>query len=485
MKVSIATGFYESDSLPVANQRLINWRVNIPQTEGPLSNATLFGTEGLSQVETSGLIKQVNRGAHTKAGIAYELNGQILYRLELAIDENLVETYTLVPLGTIPGINRASFSDNGKQLMVINEVGDGWIIDETAIPVFQSIVDAGFKANGTPQQVDFVDSFFLVTTDSKKFIRSDSNNGLSWNSLNVFTAEADPDDIVAPIVFKNQAFIGGSQTIEAFQDIGGIFQRVSGMIINKGIFAPFGIVVTSDSFMFIGGGVNESPAIWAFQGNGVVKVSTTAIDSILSGFTETDIQSAFAYSYAKKGAYIVGFTFPKITLEYNTINQKWNERESLVTDTKGNVINTRWRANSVITAYNKVIVGDAQDGRIGILDPDFFDEYQEEILREFSSMPFQNQTNAFSIPRIELTMESGTGTAELDPKIRMRTSRDAKKYSDELWRSIGKIGEYERRTVWNKVGRFARFGVMNFKFSEKVKPVVISLDATIKGGTRG
>ena len=76
----------------------------------------------------------------------------------------------------------------------MNDLNQIWIIDESSGSPFLPITDAGFKANGVPEQVVFIDSFFLVTTDSKKFIRSDANNGLSWNALNFFTAEADPDN---------------------------------------------------------------------------------------------------------------------------------------------------------------------------------------------------------------------------------------------------------------------------------------------------
>ena len=261
INIPIANGFYESSSLPISAQACINWYPSIPQVEGALTQANLFGTAGLSEIQNSGDSKNINRGSHVKSGFPYFLNGETLYRLDRSFNAENNEIFNLVELGTIPGENRASFADNGKQLIVITG-GDGWIIDESDATPFQIITDLGFKANGVPEQVVFIDSFFLVTTNSKKFIRSDANNGLSWNALNFFTAEADPDVIVAPIIFKNQAFIGGRETIEVFQDLAGVFQRISGFIIDKGIFAPFGIIHTSDSFMFIGGGVAAFIAIW-------------------------------------------------------------------------------------------------------------------------------------------------------------------------------------------------------------------------------
>ena len=478
--LNISGGFYESDSLPISAQQCTNWYVNIPQTEGALTPGNLFGTAGLNQIASSGTSQNVNRGSHVKAGLPYFLNGTTLYRLDRSVVLG-EDVFTLVGLGTIPGTERASFADNGTELLIIAG-GLGWIMDESVGPTITAIVAAGFTANGTPEQANYVDSFFVVTTDTKKFIRSDANDGLTWNSLNNFTAEADPDPIVAPIVFKNELYIGGSETIEPFRDNEGVFQRIDGFIINKGVFAPFGIVNTSDTFMFVGGAVNESPAIWGFTGNTVEKVSTTAIDSILARLTTEDIQSAFAYSYAQAGAYFVGFTFPNNTFEFNTVTGKWNERESQITDARGGVSTERFRINSLVTAYNKVLCGDSIDGRIGEMDIDTYTEYGTEIVRTFATAPFSNQGTAFAIPKLEATMESGVGDAIDDPQLRLSVSKNAKTFNNELSRGFGKVGQFNSRAIWRKLGRFSRLTVLKFVLSDAVKPVFIKLEANIKGG---
>ena len=236
--------------------------------------------------------------------------------------------------------------------------------------------------------------------------------------------------------------------------------------------------------MWIGGGVNESPAIWAFSGNTAEKVSTTAIDSILQKMPTEEIQGAFAYSFAQSGAYFAGFTFDTITLEFNTVTNKWNTRTSLVTDARGEVSIQRWRANSVVTAYNRVLCGDAIDGRIGDMRRDIYTEYGGEILRVFSTQPFANQGTSFFVPNLELTMESGVGLegVTVEPQIRLSYSKDAKTFNNEIWRGFGKIGEYFRRAIWRRLGRFSRFAVFRFEMSEPVKPVIIKLEADIVSG---
>ncbi|MCK5609377.1 hypothetical protein KAR91_46320 [Candidatus Pacearchaeota archaeon] len=475
----ITGGSYQSDSLPISNQRCINWRVNIPQTQGALTDGNLFGTEGLFQIETSGTSQNINRGSHDKATLPYYLNGEAIYRLDRTVTDG-VESFVLEELGTIPGIARASMASNGTELIVITG-GRGWIIDESSGTPFLEIVAAGFTANGVPQQVIFIDSYFLVTTDSKKFIRSDENDGLTWVATNVFTAESDPDDIVTLIKHKNQAFIAGSETIEEFRNLAGIFQR-SGFFIDKGVFAPFGMVKSSKSFMWIGGGEGETPAIWELSGNEAQKVSTTAIDSALDDLTTEEVSAAFTYKYGKKGAYIIGFTFPSFTFEYNEVTQIWNERESQITDARGAVSTTRFRVNSMTKAYNKIICGDAIDGRIGVLDDGTFTEYGDEIIRTLAIAPLSNQGDSFSIPKLVATMEGGVGDAVNDPQLRLSVSKDAKKFNNELSRGFGKVGEFLRQAIWRGLGRFTQMSVLNFVMSDDVKPVFIKLEANIKAG---
>jgi hypothetical protein len=385
-------------------------------------------------------------------------------------------SYALTDHGQIGGSGRVSMADNGTQLLVLVPGGNGYIYNHVT-DTFSQITDADFTANGNPQQVVFIDGYFCLTTDSKKFIVSAINDGLSYNALDFGTAESDPDEIVAPIVFKNQLFIGGSQTIEAFQNIGGAdfpFQR-TGLFLSKGISSPFSIQSIQDTFVFVGAGANESPAIWALSGNSVQKISTTAIDKELSSLSESQVSDIYSWAYAEKGAYFVGFALPGTTLVYDTISQRWHERKSFVDGSLG-----AYRVAALVRAYNKLWAGDIVDGRIGLLDQETYTEYGTEIRRTIVTQPFQNNMDRFSLPDLELTVESGVGNSDaVDPKVGLERSTDAKIWSDIKLRSIGKVGEYDRRVIWRRNGSASRFELFRFTISDPVKPVFIQLTADI------
>ena len=475
----ITNGFYVSNSLPISAQECTNWYV-VVEGAPALAQETLRGTPGIEQVETTGTVLQSNRGAHTMAGVPYFVNGTKLYRL----DQTQViptEVYDLVDLGTVAGTARVSMADNGTQLLILVPGGNGYIWNHVT-STFSQITDLDFTANGNPQFVVFIDGYFVVSTDTKKFIVSAINDGTSWNALDYGTAESDPDNIVAPIVFKNQLFISGSQTFEAFQNIGGSdfpFQR-SGLFLDKGVFAPYSLINTQDTFIWVGGGQNESPGIWAFAGNGSQKISTVAIDFILQGLTPTELEAIYAWTYSQNGAYFVAFALPTSTLVYDHASKRWHERKSYISSEQ-----VAYRVSGLTQAYNNVFCGDTIDGRIGKLDPDLFTEYEGPIVRTVATQPFQQNMQAIFVPSLELTVESGVGNSDVpDPVIAMDRSVDGKTWSDQRVRKLGKVGEYDRRAIWRRNGRASRFEVFRFTLSDAVKPVIIQLTANIIPGAK-
>jgi len=54
----------------------------------------------------------------------------------------------------------------------------------------------------------------------------------------------------------------------------------------------------------------------------------------------------------------------------------------------------------------------------------------------------------------------------------MRVSKDGgKTYGLEQWRSIGKIGKFNTRAVWNRLGR-AREWTFKFRVTDPIKVVI-------------
>jgi hypothetical protein len=466
----ISNGYYKTDYLPASAQECLNLYPYLMQAPA-LQQEILVSAPGIDQVVSAGA--GAGRGAHVMNDVTYIVQGDKLRKLN--------PDDTLTTIGTIEGAGRVWIADNGTQLCVLIPAGKGYIYNRLTNTLVE-ITDGDFRANGNPLAVAFVDSYFVFTTDEKKFICSAPNDGTNYNALDFGTAASSPDSTVAPIVYRNQLFIAGDQTAEAFQNIGGAdfpFQR-TGLFIQKGCYAPFSLINTQDSFMFVGGGINEAAAIWVVAGNAPQKVSTNAIDTALQSLTQDELRSVYAWTYAQNGSYFVGFALPTTTFVYDFTSQKWHERRSYVNDTLG-----AYRVSQIIRSDNRVICIDRYDGRVGVLSTDSYSEYGNNIVRRFVTQPFQNNMKAFFVPSIELTVESGMGNAaDPDPLILMARSLDGKTWTNDRARPLGRVGEYKRRAIWRRNGRAARMEIFRFECAAKVKFVAMQLTANIEGGTK-
>jgi hypothetical protein len=131
------------------------------------------------------------------------------------------------------------------------------------------------------------------------------------------------------------------------------------------------------------------------------------------------------------------------------------------------------------------LCGDFVDGRIGRIDPLVYTEYENTIIRRVATQPFQNNLKSIFVPSLELTVESGVGNDDVvNPVISLERSADGKTWSDARTRSIGEVGEYDRRAIWRRNGRVSRFEIFRFTLTDAVKPVILQLNAEIIGGTK-
>lgn len=483
----IGGGSYPSESPPISQQRDINLYVNEPQAAA-LSQQTLFGTAGIEQKATTGTLEQVNRGSFTFKDRDYRVNGDKLYRTNRTIVEE-VESFATEDLGTIANEGRVFMRSNGTQLMILapGTTSVGYIFTDDPDSLV-TITDTGFTSNGNPETLEYILGFFTVTTDEAFLIVSGQNDGTSWDALDRIAADADPDPLVGQFEFKGQLFLFGTVTTQVAVVVatsGTPLQIQANFELSKGLSGPFAVTASNDTFMWVGQGKDESPAIWQFAGASSQKVSTTAEDNQLQDLSDTELSDVFALSYAQKGAYFADFNLPDTTLSYNAITGRWQDKQSDIVDELGVKETVRWRVNSINTVYGRILVGDSQDGRVGELGLDILAEYDNEIKRTFITQPFSAMGNSLFIPMIELTMESGVGNSEYpDPVVRMSRSEDGHTFGDERTRNVGKRGRYQTRQIWYRNGRAERFTAFKFVVSDKVKVVIIKLEADIRQGSR-
>jgi hypothetical protein len=473
LPLNIFGGFYENQSIPMSHQNCINWIPQIAEGEA-LSQGALITPQSLTAFGTTG--DASNRGAIVMGGIPYVVNGTALYSFDSA------GAYT--NYGAITGTGRVSMASNGTKLAIVVPGGNAYQFDSGTSNITQ-VTDPDYIASDT---VVFKDGYYVYTaSDGSVFFNSALNDPLTFDALDFGTAEINPDRIIAGHVNHNELFILGEETIEVFQNIGGSgfpFQRIQGANIQKGCYAKFSPVEFDNTFMFIGGGVNEKAAIWrVVSSQTAVKISTDAIDHAIQKFTEDEIALAFSYTFTVNGQFIVAFTFesdtiPDVTFCYNGTSKRWFQMQSGIDDNK-------WRVSAIVQAYGEILCTDTEDGRMGKLD-DVFTEYGETIYQERTSQPYMIDGSSQYWSENELFMETGTGLTSgqgSDPQIRMSYSDDGgRTFSAERARSFGKIGEYNKRVVWRRLGRVPFNRVVRFTNSDPVKANILKMEGTLEEG---
>lgn len=477
---------YESESLPYAAKRCINLFAVIPPTKA-LDKSALFGTPGTVNFATAGTL--CSRGAATMNGVYYVINNTTLY----SIDSMGVATSK----GTIAGTARVIIAHNAEKMVIVVPGGKTYEYNQTP----DTLVDTTAATNWqTASSVVYKDGYFIFTaTDLRVFFNSELSfnvsTDLTFLALDSGTAEISPDDdLITCHVTHDELYIFGEHTTEVFQNVGGSgfpWQRIPGASYEKGAHSKYSVVQWEGAFYFAGGGLNEKTGIWVGGSQGEPqKISTDAIDDEILNFTREEIASSFSFAYSIRGYSFVGFTFRSINTDSKTFlfnvtatrhaqRPVWFEQQSGITD-------NAWRVQSIDFVYNKLIVSDFVDGRVGYLDEDTYTEYGETITRIKTTAPLEFGGAPFFVGEIELTPESGVGISTglgSDPLVTMDYSDDgARTWSNSFQRSLGKIGEYMRRVSWRRLGRVPAHRVFRFVITDPVKVSLIKLEMVLDGG---
>jgi hypothetical protein len=236
----------------------------------------------------------------------------------------------------------------------------------------------------------------------------------------------------------------------------------------------------------------KKTAIWKVTGSSsAAKISTDAIDNALQKFNEQEISDSFALTWSERGQFLVSFTFesqriPSKTFVYNATASAlaggsiWFEQQSGVTD-------NRFRVQSIIRAYGKLLVGDQSTGLIGEMDQDTLTYYGEPIFRQSITAPFSADGVELFAGSFEATFQAGVGlTNGLNPQLRLADSDDGgHTFTNERSRGIGKIGEYGQRAVWERQGSFPVARTISLTITDPVVANLIRIAATPEAGTNG
>ena len=484
LELSFADGFYVSQSGPLIEKRCVNVRPIVPNADAATKRALLHDP-GISEIANTG--GGSSRGVLVFSdGTPFRVIGNTLW--------SLASDGTLTDHGTITGTSDVSMDSNGINIAIQDPAGDSYFFTPTT-NTLELNNDVVFLSFGQAETVAFKDGFYVYTTQNIFFSSSSkaTNDGKDFNALDFADAEINPDLIRKAFNDHNQLYILGDTTTQVYKTIvtsGFPFQVIPGAIITKGTRSPNSVIAFDNSFLFMGGGLNEKTGIYQALGSSIQKISTQSIDQLIHGYSDEIIAKARAFAYAENGGYFAVFTVGDNTFVYDQVasqlsgKPEWHERQTGITNAVGF---QPWRAIHGAKAYGCIQVGDDRSGLVGELDKDLYKEYGDLIEKFWSTKPFLDAGEYIFSHEIELFMKTGLGNADDDdPQIRFDYSDNGSRtFSNEISISMGKVGEYDRRTKWSRLGRIPLSRVLRWKTTAPVPIDAYGLWANAEGTSSG
>ena len=465
MEIQFAGGAYETFSKNLNSQECVNFFTHVDQ-EGGTSQLSLRGTPGLKVWCDTEEYAEV-RGLQRMGSHAYAVVGNKVFR----INSSKTAKECTGTLNTSSG--KVSMDANTTQVMIVDGSA-GYIVTSASV---SKITDGGFFSN--PTTVTYQDGYFLVTfEDSGRVQVSDLNDGSSWDSTMYFNAEGYPDDTIAVFSDHRDAIMFGENTLEYWMTTSSTvpFDRKPGYSQSVGIGARHSPCQVDNTVFFL----TNKFQIARLEGHNPVGVSTRSIDYQIA--QDSDRANAIGMEAGIEGNSFYILTTKNNTWVYNVASKFWHKLASYPEP-----FAFRWRGNCSEYFDKKTIVGDYENGILYELDFETFTENSNTIKRDRVPSAIKQDGKMIFHHCLEIFFEPGVG---LDGGVQGSDPMACLSYSDdggytwgnEIWRSIGKIGKYQWRAAWHRLGA-SRNRSYKLTVSDPVKWVVTGANLEAEIGT--
>ena len=471
MRVELLSSAYSGKSIIASGQECVNLYAEFNANTDPQAPAkvTYYPTPGSQVYAQNTEYIFPSRGAYrTSLGTAYHVVGQNVY--------SVGNDGTEVVIGIIA--NRPSIvkmKDNGLVVVLVDGV-NGYVIDMVSNN-FGKITDPNFYGSDF---VELLDTFFIFNRPrTNQFFISVSNANFT---LLTTTGAFDPLDIAAkagfndPIVgiasIHRELWLIGNLTTEVWIGTGAAdfyFQQQQGAYINHGCGAQYSISTIDTIVFFI---------MQDMQGNGIVvmggnyettEISTPRIVSEFKSYATLEDAIGYCFQIGDHAFYALVFPTANKGWLYDLTTKQWSEWNWC--DNNGNLL--RPRGNCCMFAFNKILVGDWENGKLLELSLSLYMDEDQPIvwIRTFPHMTNNNEKityNSFDLDAEVGTIEDQEATA----LVSLSWSDDkGKSYGNPVLQSMGKTGDYTLVPSWNRLGQ-ARDRVFKISSSSNAQTAI-------------
>lgn len=449
-----------------------------PQAASPV---TWYPTPGTILFATPGNPGKARCTYRTSIGTAYEVVGSFVYFVSANGNLNFV--------GTIPNdASQVYMADNGLVAVLVNgKTGQGWAIDLVS-NAFGAIIDPSFYG---ADFCLFLDTFFIFNRPAtNQFYISLGmvtfallTTGTSFDPLDIAAKAGSADPIVGLATTHDELLLIGALTTEVWIGTGAadfFFQRVQGAYIDHGCASPYSIASQDVVTLWIMRDRQGRFIVVKCVGYEVTEVSTPRIVKEFSSYADISDAIGFCYQINDHAFYQLVFPTANKTWTLDLTTGWWNELVYL--DENGN--ENRHRANCCMFAFDKILMGDFETGKIYELNKDTYTDDGNQIVRIRIFMHLVGSEYERRIYNsLDADMEVATVTDEDNignPKISLSWSDDkGRTFGFPVEQSMGKEGETLTTISWNRLG-MARDRVFKLQWNAAIETALNGIFLTSK-----
>jgi len=487
---------YQSNSAPFNASRCVNMfceqSIQDAKSKSPVAVWMHPGTAPFANLGSDPVMAFTTMG-----GLVYAVTTKNFYRIDHTGNATWLG-------GTSVSVNGCSIDNNGATICWVDGL-TGWTWN--ASTGVHQISDINWFPAHT---VTYFDTYFVFDrVGTQQFflappqwngitpiVNSSDTSGVSFTSEQLASKEATPDLTVAIANSHEQLFIFGEKRCEVWYDAGNQaptfpFQRSFGALIQRGLIAPYSVVLEDNTIFFLG------DDLMFYRLNGFVpeRQSNHAIESQWQGYTGHRYTRAFSYTWMGHKMIVLNFPVARATWVLDLATKRWHERESWLDGNADSSIG-RWRVNCVLNnsssveAYPEILLGDSLSGRIDQVNNNVFTEFDSTMRALIIGPPIHADNRRVFLKRFEIGVESGVGTPNPDtalpadhPSWRLSVSDDGARTWSTLVkpRSIGRQGQYLTRLRWLKMGQ-ARQRVIKLECTDPVRRNIVAIYQDLSQG---
>jgi hypothetical protein len=379
--------------------------------------------------------------------------------------------------------NIGSMPDDGRPVQITgNGVGDivicssGGLYSLTLTGTTSSFI----TTTGYPiSSVDYINGHFVATEHNRDWytwsdileVGDTVQDGFALTHTQEVNGSADV--LVGLKIARKTMYFFGSKSLEQWYDAGTTpnpFTPISGAFFEIGCIAKDSIA-EMDTVFWLSGDDKGAGSVWTIQGGAPKRISTPAIEYAINQWPDMSDAYAFTYSQENHAFYVLSSVSGNETWVYDISTDEWHQRAYL--HASGEL--HRIRPACHLYFADKHLVGDWENGNVYEYSLNAYSDNGNPLPAIRACGTLQSDLSEQRNLSLRLDMDTGVGLTTgqgSDPQAMLRWSKDGgKTWSNALWRSFGKIGEYSRRCWWHRVGGGER-SVFEVTITDPVKRAI-------------